>query len=112
MSHYPICSRHLADLNTALRHKGLLPLCKWESQEEIKQFATTWLQGSAVRESFDPRIVAILEIQAKARQMRFNTHACPLCTIPKVTSNTAAAASWLDNISDLMVIVARTNELM
>lgn len=112
-----LCTSHLYDLVKALNQKGLGHLITQDAvPAKIK--AERWLAGIAKADEFDPLIVSIFEISKKAMEAmldrsmpRPQDRVCPLCVMNHVIGP-ACDREWTDNITDLMVVTARTNNLM
>lgn len=107
----PFCTRHSFELEAALKRKGLGKLIKWKSAEDVTRFTVRWLAGVATREEFDSYIVSSLEIMGKAHQFGFNPHICSLCEVCARLLKIDADDEWIDNVTDLMVLVAHVNHL-
>lgn len=107
-----LCSGHLHDLSHAIKHKGL---GRFINPERTTEFARKWLNGTASLHEFDPLVVSMLEINAKATQI-CGTHlingSCPLCTVERVLAPNPAAETWIDNVSDCMLLFAKVNHLV
>lgn len=113
MSDNRICDKHVRSINDELSRKGLLKFCA-DDPQEISRRAQLWLHGATTDATWDPRVIAFIEIQAKARQLyqqkvggTFDT--CPLCEVNKLLRNAGADASWIDNITDLLYIQLKAN---
>lgn len=104
-----LCSAHSSDLSKALRRKGIAHLMR---PERAVEFAQKWLAGTTTKSEFDPYVVATLEIAKKASDLGVYVvpTCCPLCTV-NAAYRKELAQSWVDNVTDLMLIVARTNDL-
>lgn len=113
------CSRHMSDLARAIRKKGMGHMIT-QSDVDIARKTQLWFQGALTAEEFDPLLVSILEINAKAvdllgtrlleKKANGNEH-CPLCSANQILKSTRMDISWIDNITDMMVIVALSNGL-
>lgn len=107
------CSRHLHELSDALRKKNLWRLVQPERATEL---AGKWLAGHSRPDEFDPMVVSVLEINAKASQLCYGLSwagsECPLCKVESVLQNSNAGEMWIDNVTDLMVVTAQVNGLM
>lgn len=106
-----MCSGHSHGLMGALRKKGMGSLIR---PERAAESAKKWLDGTALKHEFDPYVVASLEILAMCNKMNIYVieGACPLCTTNAALQNAAAADKWIDNVSDLMLLTAQTNQLV
>lgn len=106
------CARHSSDLSEALKRKGLWHLVK---PERAQDFAVRWLQGTATAVEFDPYVVASLEINMKMvkflRIQPEHPQECPLCRVNLVLCNSEADKAWIDNVTDLMLLTAKVNDL-
>ncbi len=109
-----ICSRHFDALAAALKRKGLWYLCSTQ-HNQVAHDAAMWLQGRTTDATWNPVVVCLLEIYSKADQVLgdycvSHPDSCPLCQMPKVfTSHKNLDDAWIDNITDMMVLVAITN---
>lgn len=113
-----LCSRHFADLRAALQKKGLWYLVELEPRH-LAMRAQQWLDGNTTDETFDPFVAANMEIHVKAIELmgpehnwkRNGSEPCPLCKLNQFLCNDNADLSWIDNITDMMVLVAITNNI-
>lgn len=105
------CSRHSHDLLGVLRRKGMARLV---NPARAQVFAERWIAGTATKPEFDPYVVSVLEIFKKCKDMNIYVldGACPLCTINKALQDATADVKWIDNVTDLMLLTARVNELV
>jgi hypothetical protein len=111
-----LCGSHQTDLAAALRKKGLWKLCSTDPHISAVR-AQRWLAGVAMREEFDPLVVATLEINSKAKEILHpaiaeTQHLCPLCQASKALQRVDIPAAWIDNCTDMMFLVAKTNGLV
>lgn len=106
-----ICGRHSHDMLHALRRRGMQKLIR---PEDSVTFAKRWLEGLATKPEFDPFVVATLEIFKKCHDMSIYVleGGCPLCAVNVAFQKNDADASWIDNVSDLMLLTAQTNRLV
>ncbi len=113
------CSRHMHDMGAAIRKKGMGHMIT-QSDVEVARKAQAWLAGTLPAHEFDPMIASILEVNAKAvdllgtrllEQKNNGNHHCPLCSANQILKNPAIDTSWIDNVTDLMVITAHQNGL-
>ena len=108
-----ICNTHFADLRAALNKKGLGPLMENNDDRAVAEFALRWLQGTASMEEFDPLVVSVLEITSHAKTMLGidpQDPRCPLCAVDFYLGS-RGAESWIDNVTDLMLLTAKVNHL-
>jgi len=106
------CARHFEDLYHMVKHKGMGSMVR---PEQAEQFAHYWLNGSAKVHEFDPLVVSVLEINKKAMELcgpAIKQGECPLCTIAKVLQRKDAAETWIDNVTDAMLIFCKMNRLV
>lgn len=117
------CSRHMHDMADRLKHLGLWRLAR---PEEAAQTAALWLAGRLPREKFDPMVVLMLELQAKADRMADPRAAalgkpalavgCALCNIQKLANggrgDAAADVKVIRGMGDLMLGIAKSNGLV
>lgn len=111
-----LCSRHFEELRSALQKKGLWYLVSLEAQD-LALSTQLWLDGDTTDAGFDPFVAAVCEIRHKALEImgpentwrRNGSEPCPLCSVMKFLQNETAAEMWVDNVTDLMVLVAETN---
>lgn len=103
------CSAHSEDLLRTIRRKGMGALVR---SDRAAEFARKWLLGTTTKEEFDPYVVATLEIASKAKELSVYVvpGCCPLCTV-EAAYRQPLAPDWIDNITDLMLIIARANAL-
>ena len=106
-----VCARHSHDLLAACRKKGMGSLVR---PERSRLFAERWLAGTATKPEFDPYVVAVMEIFSKCKQMNIYVlpGACPVCTAAVAIQSVKTADSWIDNVTDLMLLTARVNHLV
>lgn len=104
-----LCLTHLNMLDGDISKKGMHHMCT-NVEAEIKRKAELWLAGQLPKEDFDPRIAAVLEIKAKCIDMLGEHDGCPLCAVGKAFGQNADK-SWSDNVTDLMLLTAKTNGL-
>lgn len=107
------CSRHFDDIKQALKQKGLWHLVDLDP-EVIKYRGHQWLHGKTTDRTFDPFVATSLEINSKLIMLVGpnwqTTHGkCGLCVVERFLDRGDAPKSWIDNITDLMVVVAITN---
>lgn len=105
------CASHFHDLDHTLKHKGM---GRFINPAHAETFAQRWLDGTATILEFDPLVVSVLEIKAKTVQMGMVclNGDCPLCAANRALQNLDTADAWIDNISDLMLITCKTNNLL
>ena len=107
-----ICARHFSDLSEQVKHKGMGSMIRPERSE---LFAQQWLAGHARVHEFDPLVVAALEVNKKATELcgaAIINGSCPLCTVTKVLQNHTADQTWIDNVTDCMLLFAKVNNLV
>lgn len=106
-----LCARHSHDLSAVLRRKGLGALIR---PEAARQSAELWLKGQTRPKDFDPYVVSALEIFSKCNQLSIYVikDACHLCTAAAALRKDELPDAWIDNVTDLMAITARTNGLV
>jgi hypothetical protein len=106
-----LCNTHAHDLIKALQQKGLGAYIS-TSEAEAALKARAWLYGMTTRGSFDPYVVCVLEVFAKTKGL-VHEHvigtACPLCVVDQ-RLELGAARAWIDNVTDLMILVCRAND--
>ena len=114
-----ICSRHLHDLMQSIRYKGMGYLVTNDPQE-ARQRAEMWLAGNLPIEKFDPMVGATFEIYGKASELcgefierhRYNgSEPCPLCLVPKYLHDAGADTSWIENVTDALLVMAQVNHI-
>lgn len=109
-----VCSRHISDLNAAIRRKGMGRLIS-PTEAESKRRAELWLAGRSTPRDIDPLAIAVLEIASKAQQIlpiALNGSAwCPLCEVVRILRKQDADEIWIDNCSDMMVVLCRVNNI-
>lgn len=113
MSDNRICDKHIRDINDQLDRKGLMKFCA-NDPSEVSKRASLWLHGETTDATWDPRVIAFIEIQAKARQLHqrlvggtFDT--CPLCEVNKLLRNADADGAWIDNVTDMLYLQLKVN---
>jgi len=114
-----LCSAHYTDLRRAIQNKGMSGLIR--DPATLRQRADRWLKGRAQEsDGFDPLMVATLEIYKKATEevgthlhmtKTNGEHYCPLCELPRV-HGTAAPGAWIDNCTDMVLLICKTNNLL
>ena len=106
-----LCTRHTHDLHEDIKKKGMGRYVSLNTQD-VKRKTHLWLHGAATPADFDPYVVAVLEINKKAHEEYGipHHHTCPLCYIDHILGM-RAATTWIDNVTDLMVVTCRTNNL-
>lgn len=104
-----ICNTHSHDLLKVIKDKGMVEHISLTKEQAVIK-AKRWLQGNATKEQFDPYVVASLEIYQKANEQLglIEDPVCPLCVVEQVLG---ASHSWIDNVTDLLVLFCRTNDL-
>ncbi len=117
-----LCNRHFHDLKTALQHKGLWYLVDL-SDPVLARKMEQWRTRQTTDEDFCPYVGASLEIYDKANTIMGPEYTwiafgygttgkpCPLCAINQHQDNQAVASSWIDNVTDMMVLVAQVNNI-
>lgn len=113
-----LCSSHYVDLRRAIQHKGMANLIG--DTTTLAERAQRWLHGAALpSDGFDPLMVSTLEMYKKAGELigtHLNLprpdgqHYCPLCEAGRAFGG-KAADSWVDNCTDMVLIVCQTNGL-
>lgn len=102
------CNTHGHDLLATIKRKGMGSHVSL-SGEEASMKARKWLAGRLESpRDFDPYAVSTLEIFQKAKD-NFGSvpeHICPLC-VAETTLH--CAATWIDNVTDAMVLVFEAN---
>jgi len=108
-----LCSKHQGDLADALRKKGLWSMCKTDASS-VAMAAEQWLKGTGTCEEFNPLVACLLEIKGKAAQFGHPELArtCPLCGVERRHQLTGMAASWIDNVTDSMLLLAKSNGIV
>lgn len=106
-----MCTGHLHDLREQLRRKNLWRL---HQPERAQLFAQQWLAGACAPHEFDPLVVSILEINKKVSelcgQLVNGTTVCPICLASRHLM-TDISVTWLDDVTDLMLLTAKVNHL-
>ncbi len=108
------CQNHFQEVRKAIIAKGMQKLLKHEDTRDIQIFATRWIVGYAAAQEFDPLIVAMLEINNHAHMMigmAKEDPRCPLCLV-EFTMGQKADQKWIDNVTDLMLLTAKANDLL
>jgi hypothetical protein len=109
-----LCDKHIHELSHALSKKGMAHLCSL-SDAQAKERGEKWLLGTAKWHEFDPLVVSVFEICKKAvdlfGQQRV-ANGCPLCKLPRITRIVGIADSWIDNVTDQMLVLALANGLL
>lgn len=111
MAREKICARHFDALSTALKKKGMWHLVA-KTEVEAKLRARNWLEGQTPAEKFDPLAVSVLEIYKNASDTYGMLDMCPLCAANRVYQKTDADVALVDNVSDLMLVVCLSNNLI
>lgn len=114
-----ICTKHFAELREALTKKGMWQLVDLDPQViEIKM--NHWLTGKTTDEQFCPLVACMAEIRHKALEMMGPEqtwrrcqvgHACPLCEVEFYLQNSGAGKQWIDNVTDMMILLCETNNI-
>lgn len=111
------CARHLTDLTAAIRRKGMIGLCH-DDPAIVRHLAKRWLRGASGSKpsvtDFDPRVVAMLEICQKAHDVGLPrlAPACPICGAAKILQDNKVPDAWIDNVSDVLLLIAKVNNLI
>jgi hypothetical protein len=96
-----LCSTHTHDLYAMLQKKELGGMVTRDALKSAA-FGTKWLQGLPIAfDEFDPYVVSVFEINAKAQQMLGVVSGCPLCAAGHILRSNADK-EWIDNVTDLM----------
>lgn len=112
-----LCSRHQQDLLDAIKKKGMW---KFVAPDDHKMGINliAWLKGQTTKETFDPLVIASLEINKKAIQycgpyVKGKNPAglsyCPICETQKSLLMATLDTQWIDTITDVAYAVALTN---
>lgn len=102
------CNTHSHDLLAAIKRKGMGSHVSMTPGEAATK-ARMWLAGSLNSpRDFDPYVVSTLEVFQKAKD-NFGSlpeHICPFCV---ADTTLKCAATWIDNVTDAMVMVCEAN---
>ncbi len=111
------CSRHQEDLTAMLRRKNLWRFVATDDKQ-MGVNLVAWLKGTTTKETFDPHIIAVLEIHKKAIEYcgpyvkGKNTAGqpyCPICESQKRLLLASLDQVWIDGITDLAYAIALAN---
>lgn len=107
-----LCPGHFEDLKQALTRKGLWYLVD-TSPEALTRNIQAWLAGKTTDKQFDPLVGALCEIRQKLVEMGAQqaNSTCPLCQVNRILQTVTADQSWIDNVTDMMVLVAKVNDI-
>lgn len=108
-----LCAGHQSALTKALQRKGLWKLCKTDAAS-VALAAEQWLTGTASQEDFNPVVYCLIEIKGKAEEFGHHplSHECPLCCVERRNKLQGMAYSWIDNVTDTILLLAKTNRLV
>lgn len=96
-----LCHTHLHDLLHMLRKKDLASMVS-RDKNKAATFGRRWLAGAPISlREFDPLVVSIFEINAKAAQMIGISTGCPLCAAAHHIRSDCDKL-WIDSVTDLM----------
>lgn len=105
-----LCATHSSALLEMVKRKGMGRYIT-QSTDSVRRKTKLWLTGQAQPYDFDPYIVAALEVAKKAREMYgVQNGTCPLCAADHFLGF-GAASTWIDNVTDLMVVTCQANDL-
>jgi hypothetical protein len=105
-----MCNTHMHDLHSAIKRKGMGSMVSGSAEEATRK-ARLWLDGRLETPAdFDPLVASTLEVFNKAKENvgDLPDSVCPLCAVDRVLS---CATTWVDNVTDIMVLVCETNNL-
>lgn len=109
-----LCNSHGHDLYSAVKRKGMAHRIT-TTEQGMKDVRDRWLTGTTPEGEFDPLVVATLEVFNKADEMFGKSwekkSGCPLCAVDGILKQ-EAAKTWVDNITDLMLVTCIANGLM
>lgn len=114
-----ICAKHFDGLRTALIKKGMWYLVDLDPVVLAVQMQH-WLAGRTTDSTFCPLTASMAEIRTKAIELMGpeqmwrkcqGGHACPLCEVEHYMQNADAGEMWIDNITDVLVILCETNNI-
>lgn len=88
-------------------------MCKTDA-ESVAIAAQQWMIGTMTLEEFNPLVACLLEIKGMAEKFGHPQLArtCPLCSVERRQRIHGMAASWIDSVTDSLLLLAKTNGIV
>lgn len=110
-----MCDNHMRALSKRITEKGMGNLMS-DDPAEVTSRTRAWYAGRMSVEQFDPRVICHAEIFGKAKALGLNIpqDRCPLCFVEHVFNMRGERHgddSWIDNVTDAVLLQAKVNDL-